>query len=79
MKAQICVKLKQAVLDPQGLAIQKSLKSLGFNVVESVRQGKIFDIELNTKDRAIAETTLSQISQKLLANTIIEDFEVKLL
>ena len=79
MKAQVYVKLKQAVLDPQGLAIHKSLHSLGYDGVSSVRQGKIFDIELDTDDQSAAEAMLKEISDKLLANTVIEDFEVKIL
>lgn len=79
MKAQVYVKLKQAVLDPQGIAIQKSLESLGYDGVASVRQGKVFDVELKTEDKAAAEDVLKEISDKLLANTVIEDFEVKVL
>lgn len=78
MKAQVIVKLKQAVLDPQGVAIQKSLKSLGYDGVTQVRQGKIFDVELNVSDQAKAKKILQEVSDKLLANTVIEDFEVKL-
>jgi len=79
MKAQVYVKLKQAVLDPQGLAIHKSLRSLGYDGVNSVRQGKVFDIELDVDDKSAAEAMLKEICDKLLANTVIEDFEVKLL
>lgn len=78
MKAQVFVKLKEAVLDPQGLAIQKSLKSLGYDGVARVRQGKVFDIELNTDDPRAAEAMLKEMSARLLANPVIEEFEVKM-
>jgi len=79
MKASVYVKLKEAVLDPQGLAIQKSLKSLGYDGMISVRQGKVFDIEIDATDKSKAKEMLESAANKLLANTVIEDFEVKLL
>lgn len=79
MKAQVFVRLKKSVLDPQGKAIQGSLANLGFTDVAEVRQGKVFDVELATNDSTKAETMLREMSRKLLANTVIEDFEVKLL
>jgi phosphoribosylformylglycinamidine synthase len=79
MKAQVQVRLKKSVLDPQGKAIQNSLNALGFGDVASVRQGKVFDVELKTDDRAKAQELLKKVSEKLLANTVIEDFEVTLL
>lgn len=79
MKAQVFVKLKSGVLDPQGLAIEKSLHSLGHQDVVSVKQGKFFDVELATQDRKQAEILLAKISETLLANTVIENFEVKIL
>ena len=79
MKAQVVVKLKKSVLDPQGKAILGSLHSMGHNDILSVRQGKIFEVELGTTDPKRAEEVLRQVSQKLLANTVVEDFEVKLL
>jgi len=78
MKAQVFVKLKSGVLDPQGLAIQKSLQSLGNDSVSSVRQGKVFDVEVATDDKEKAKSILNEVSEKLLANTVIEDFEIKL-
>src|ERR1700754_4620130 len=78
MKARVTVTLKNGVLDPQGQAIQGALKSLGFDGVGSVRQGKIFDIELTDWDGAGAEVALKQMSQKLLANTVIENFSIEL-
>ncbi|MCB9994126.1 MAG: phosphoribosylformylglycinamidine synthase subunit PurS [Hyphomicrobiaceae bacterium] len=78
MKAQIKVTLKKGVLDPQGQAIEGALKSLGFEGVDSVRQGKVFDIELGETDPMQARNMLNQMCQKLLANTVIEDYTVAL-
>ncbi|NTS31480.1 phosphoribosylformylglycinamidine synthase [Phyllobacterium sp. YR620] len=76
MKARVTVTLKNGVLDPQGKAIVGALGSLGFDGVGSVRQGKVFDVELNTSDRAAAEANLKAMCEKLLANTVIEDYSV---
>ena len=75
MKARIIVTLKESVLDPQGQAIEGALAALGFDGVGSVRQGKIIDIELS--DPADAETRLKAMCEKLLANTVIEDYRVE--
>jgi phosphoribosylformylglycinamidine synthase len=75
MKARIFITLKAGVLDPQGQAIQGALGALGFNGVESVRQGKVIDIEL--ADGANAEARLTEMCEKLLANTVIEDYRVE--
>jgi len=77
MKARIFVTLKDGVLDPQGLAIQGALAALGFSGVESVRQGKVFEIEL--ADSRDAETRLRAMCEKLLANTVIENYRVEVL
>jgi phosphoribosylformylglycinamidine synthase len=79
MKAQVIVKLKESVLDPQGMAIGRSIAAMGHKGVNLVRQGKIFDIDLNAKTPSEAEAILKDIGEKLLANTVIEDFEAKLL
>jgi phosphoribosylformylglycinamidine synthase len=76
MKARVTVTLKSGVLDPQGKAIEGALKSLGIAGVAKVRQGKVFDIELDAADRAAAERKLSEACEKLLANTIVEDYAV---
>ncbi len=78
MKARVTVTLKNGVLDPQGKAIEGALKSLGVDGVDSVRQGKVFDIELGTADKAAAEAALRQACEKLLANTVIENYRVEL-
>ena len=79
MKARVTVTLKSGILDPQGKAIEGALKSLGIAGVDSVRQGKIFDIEISDGDRAGAEARLKQAAEKLLANTVIENYRVEVL
>ena len=76
MKARVTVTLKSGVLDPQGKAIEGALRSLGIEGVGSVRQGKVFDIEIASADRAKAEATLTSACDKLLANTVIENYHV---
>jgi phosphoribosylformylglycinamidine synthase len=78
MKARITVTLKAGILDPQGKAIEGALKSLGVEGVESVRQGKVFDIEIKGRDRKKAQALLKQAADRLLANTVIEDYDVKI-
>lgn len=78
MKARITVTLKKGVLDPQGQAVEGALGGLGFNGVDAVRQGKVFDIELADTDAEAAEKRLVAMCEKLLANTVIEDYAVDL-
>jgi len=78
MKARVFVTLKNGVLDPQGKAIGHALNGLGFENVGEVRQGKVIDIELTDGDRAKAETDLKAMCEKLLANTVIEKYEIEL-
>jgi phosphoribosylformylglycinamidine synthase len=79
MKARIIVTLKSGILDPQGKAIEGALKSLGIAGVASVRQGKVFDIEIAGGDRKEAQAALKAAADKLLANTLIENYDVKLI
>ena len=79
MKARVIVTLKEGVLDPQGKAIEGALKSLGVGGVTSVRQGKVFDIELAAKDKKTAEAALKNACEKLLANTVIENYRIEML
>jgi len=79
MKARVTVTLKSGILDPQGKAIEGALKSLGIQGVGSVRQGKVFDIEIEGRDRNKAEAALKAAADKLLANTVIENYSVELL
>ncbi|ATY31736.1 phosphoribosylformylglycinamidine synthase subunit PurS [Sphingomonas psychrotolerans] len=74
MKLRIIVTLKNGVLDPQGKAIQHALAGLGFDGVDDVRAGKIFELELadGTSDAAVDE-----MCRKLLANTVIENYRIE--
>lgn len=76
IKARITVTLKNGVLDPQGKAIEHALGGLGFAGIGSVRQGKVFDIEVDGSDRAKAEADLKAMCDRLLANTVIENYSV---
>ena len=78
IKARVIVTLKNGVLDPQGKAIEGALGTLGFSGVGQVRQGKVFDVVLDHGDKAKAEADLKAMCEKLLANTVIEDFSVSL-
>jgi len=78
VKARITVTLKSGVLDPQGKAIMSALSALGFSGVGDVRQGKVFDIEIDETDRAIAGDRLGAMCDKLLANTVIENYQIEL-
>ena len=79
MKARVTVTLKNGILDPQGKAIEGALKSLGVDGVASVRQGKVFDIEIEGSDRTKAEAALKQAADRLLANTVIENYRVEVM
>jgi phosphoribosylformylglycinamidine synthase subunit PurS len=79
MKARVTVTLKSGILDPQGKAIEGALRSLGIDSIASVRQGKVFDIEIADGDRTVAETALRKAAEKLLANTVIENYRVEVL
>jgi phosphoribosylformylglycinamidine synthase PurS subunit len=79
MKARVIVTLKSGVLDPQGQAIEGSLKSLGFAGVDAVRQGKVFDIELDETDPELARSDLTAMCDKLLANTVIENYKIEVI
>jgi phosphoribosylformylglycinamidine synthase subunit PurS len=78
IKARVTVTLKNGVLDPQGKAIEGALATLGFGGVGSVRQGKVFDIEMEGGDRAKAEADLKAMCDRLLANTVIENYAVEI-
>ncbi|POF28100.1 phosphoribosylformylglycinamidine synthase subunit PurS [Roseibium marinum] len=78
MKARVIVTLKNGVLDPQGKAIEGALGGLGFAEVSSVRQGKVFDVELAGTDKAAARTKLERMCEKLLANTVIENYAIEI-
>jgi len=79
MKARVHVMLKTGVLDPQGEAVRHALGTLGFAGVEGVRQGKVIELELAETDAAAAEKTVAEMCEKLLANTVIERYDVEIL
>jgi phosphoribosylformylglycinamidine synthase subunit PurS len=79
MKAHVWVMLKRTVLDPQGQTIQNALHSLGFSAVQDVRQGKFFELNLNTADRAAAQKEVERIAREVLTNPVIEEFRFEIL
>ena len=78
MKARVHVTLKQGVLDPQGEAIRHALGALGFEGVNGVRQGKVIELDLAETDATRAEAALKDMCEKLLANTVIENYRIDL-
>ena len=79
MKARVHIMLKDGVLDPQGEAVRHALGSLGFGGVEGVRQGKVIELELSETDRGKAEAEVAKMCEALLANTVIERYDVELI
>ena len=79
MKARVHITLKQGVLDPQGKAIANALHHMGFNGVDGVRQGKFLELDLKSTDKAAAEKEVRTMCERLLANTVIEDYAVEVL
>lgn len=77
MKARITVTLKNGVLDPQGKAIEGALASLDFSGVNEVRQGKVFDLDMSAANQQEADSQVVAICEKLLANTVIENYAVE--
>ncbi len=78
MKAKIHVTLKKGILDPQGKAIEHALETLGFKSVSNVRMGKYLELDVNEQDRGKAEAQVKAMCDKLLANTIIEEYRYEL-
>ncbi|MWC31114.1 phosphoribosylformylglycinamidine synthase subunit PurS [Paenibacillus sp. MMS18-CY102] len=78
MKATVYVTIKENVLDPQGTAVQGALHTMGFAEVGSVRIGKYLELQLDTNDKAEAEAQLKAMCEKLLANTVVEDYRFEL-
>ena len=76
IKARVTVTLKNGVLDPQGKAIEGALAALGFDGIGQVRQGKVFDLQIESADKAKAEEDLKAMCEKLLANTVIENYSI---
>lgn len=79
MRARVTVYPRREILDPQGKAIREALARIGFSEVEEVRAGKSFEIELGTEDAEKAGERLGAMCQKLLANTVVEEYEIEVL
>ncbi|TPW33092.1 phosphoribosylformylglycinamidine synthase subunit PurS [Martelella alba] len=78
IKARVIVTLKNGVLDPQGKAIEGALGTLGFGGVSEARQGKVFELSLDTSDADAARTEVAAMCEKLLANTVIENYAIEI-
>ena len=78
MKARVHIRLKEGVLDPQGKAIGHALGSLGFSGVGEVRQGKLIEIDLAETDREKAREQVEKMCEELLANPVIENYDIEL-
>lgn len=78
MKAKVTITLKNGVLDPQGKAIEHALGALDFGGVDEVRQGKVIELDLAESDEAAAKSQVEAMCEKLLANTVIEDYAIEL-
>ena len=76
MKISVIVTLKKDVLDPQGKVVNQTLKNMGYNNIINIRQGKFFEVELSEKDPNKAKNIVDEICKKLLANMIIEDYQI---
>ena len=79
MKARVTVMLKDGVLDPQGEAVKHALNSLEYDKVDSVRQGKVIEIGLSETSEELATTSIQEMCEKLLANTVIESYEIEII
>ncbi|MEC7475987.1 MAG: phosphoribosylformylglycinamidine synthase subunit PurS [Pseudomonadota bacterium] len=78
MKATVKITLKYGVLDPQGKAIEKSLVQLGLSGVNEVRQGKLIELDIDADTPEAAEKKITEMCEKLLANTVIENYDIQL-
>ena len=76
MKISVIVTLKKEVLDPQGNIVQQTLKNMGYNNISQVRQGKFFEIEIDSSDVEKTKKEVVEICNNLLANTVIEDYKI---
>ncbi|MCK4739592.1 MAG: phosphoribosylformylglycinamidine synthase subunit PurS [Deltaproteobacteria bacterium] len=77
MKAKVFIRLKSGVLDPQGKAVEEALKTLGYDEVKGVRVGKFIELEVDGDSKEAVEIRVNEMSEKLLANTVVEDFKVE--
>ncbi len=78
MKISAIVTLKKDVLDPQGKVVSQTLKNMGYSNIENIRQGKYFEIEINEDNQEKAKNKIDEICKKLLSNTVIEDYKIKI-
>ncbi len=78
MKISATITLKKDVLDPQGKVVNQTLKNMGYDNIINVRQGKYFEIELKETNKEDAKKIVEEVSKKLLANVIIEDYKIKI-
>jgi phosphoribosylformylglycinamidine synthase subunit PurS len=78
VKAKIHVTLKQGILDPQGKAIEHALDSLGFKNTSNVRVGKYMEVDVDEMDKTKADAAVKAMCEKLLANTIVEEYQYEL-
>ena len=76
MKVLVTVTLKKDVLDPQGKVVKQTLKNMGYDNIDHIRQGKFFEIEIDEKDQKKAKEKVEDLSKKLLANLVIEDYKI---
>ena len=76
MKVSVTVTLKKDVLDPQGKVVKQTLKNMGYENIENIRQGKYFEIEINENDENKTKKIVKEFCEKLLANTVIEDYSI---
>ena len=79
MKARIKIMLKDGVLDPQGEAIKHALNNIGFESVTGVRQGKVIELDIEGSDKSQVRSQIENMCKKMLANTVIENFDIELL
>ena len=78
MKVKVYVMLKKGILDPQGKAVQQALQSLGYSGLEEVRAGKYLEINMQNRSKTVAEREIREMCEKLLANTVIEDYRFEI-
>ena len=79
MKARVTVMLKDGILDPQGEAVKNALNSLGYNQVNSIRQGKVLEINIDETSKEKAIKSIEKMCEKLLANTVVENYEIEII
>jgi len=79
LKARVTVMLKDGILDPQGEAVKNALNSLGYNQVNSIRQGKVLEINLDETSKEKAIKSIEKMCEKLLANTVVENYEIEII